>query len=175
MGEISSPSSSVLFPFLLTVGAFSRPLHEYLPLIVSLASLFATVEILRLFLLRIGFGRSPAATDTAGAFVAMTTLSFNLITMVFLGMEQSLHIMLSAAAVLGLIIFLEERRTLWWFIAAVALLPTIRYEGLSFSLPIVLCLVARGAWKAALGIAVFVCAILGAFSAFLAMHGLPAA
>jgi hypothetical protein len=173
IGEISSPSSSVLFPFLLTVGAFSTSVHEYLPFIVSLASLFATVEILRIFLLHIGFDRSSAATAIAAAFVAMATLSFNLITIVFLGMEQSLHIMLSAAAVLGLVIFLEERRTPWWFIASIALLPTIRYEGLSFSLAIVLCLLARGAWKVALGVAVFISAVLGAFSTFLVMHGLP--
>ncbi len=38
-GEFSSPSSSILFPFLLTIGAFSRPVHEYVPFILDLVSL----------------------------------------------------------------------------------------------------------------------------------------
>jgi uncharacterized membrane protein len=42
------------------------------------------------------------------------------------------------------------------------LLPDYPLRGMCFGFAIVLCLLARGAWKAALGIAVFACGVLGA-------------
>src|ERR1700761_8124302 len=50
-GEVASPSSSILFPFLLPVGAFSATVHQYVPFLVDLASLFLTMEVLRLLMM----------------------------------------------------------------------------------------------------------------------------
>ncbi len=38
-------------------------------------------------------------------------------------MEHNIHVALTAAAILGLLVYLEERRLPWWFVASVALLP----------------------------------------------------
>jgi hypothetical protein len=172
-GEIASPSSSILYPFLLTIGAFSPTVHEWTPLVLNVLCLFATVEALRLFLFRIGLMRDSTAAGVAALLVAVICLAFNLIGIVFTGMEHNLHTLLTAAAVLGLVMFLEEGRLDWWFVASVALLPLVRYEGLALCLPIVLCLCVRGAWKTGLALGLFMVATLGAFSFFLVSHGLP--
>jgi hypothetical protein len=172
-GEFASPSSSILFPFLLTVGAFNATVHQYVPFVVDLVSLFLTMEILRRLMARVGLGRSGAPAAVAALLIGLSALCLNMICLVFTGMEQNLHIALTAAAVLGLVVFLEEGRLAWWFVASVALLPTIRYEGAGLCLGILVCLACRSQWRAVLGIGAFVVATVGGFSLFLIEHDLP--
>jgi hypothetical protein len=173
VGEFSSPSSSILYPFLLALGGWSAPVQEYIPFVINLASVFCTMEILRILLLRIGFGRDGATVAIAACFVALAAPCLNLITLIFTGMEQNLHIVLTAAAVLGLIIFLEDRRITWWFVASVALLPAVRYEGMGLALGVVICLALRAHWRLALTVSVFIAVVVVGFSVFLVKLGLP--
>ena len=166
-------SAFVGCPVEIAVGAFDEGVHQYVPFLVDLLSLFATMEMLRLLMARAGFGRTAEAQAVAALLIGVSALCLNLIGLVFTGMEQNLHVALTAAAVLGLVVFLEDGRLAWWFLASVALLPTIRYEGMGLCLAILVCLAYRSQWRAVFGIGAFVVATVGGFSLFLVAHGLP--
>jgi hypothetical protein len=172
-GEFAAPSSSMLFPFLLAAGAFSKPLHQFSPLIIDLIAVFAMIEILRAFLLRLGFGRNAESVEVAAVLIGAFVVAFHLVGLIFSGMEHDVHIAVSAAVVLGLVVFLEERRLAWWFMACVVLCPLIRYEGIALSLATLVCVAYRGEWRAAIALGALIVAILGAFSFFLMHEGLP--
>ncbi len=171
-GEFAAPSSSILFPFLLAIGAPSV-FHEYLPLVLNVAALLLNVEILRIFLMRVGFDTDRQTKAMAAVFVVCSTLAFNLIGLVFSGMEHSVHVAITSVTILGLIVFLEDRRMTWWFVVSVILAPLIRYEGLALSTASIICVAARGHWKVAAVMAALIVISVGAFSMFLVMHGLP--
>src|SRR5262249_45803797 len=121
--EPSSPSSSIIFPFLLAPFAPFR-IHEDLPLALNIVALLAGVALL--------------------------VLALNHIGLVFTGMEHSLHVMVTLAVVLGLVVLLEEGRLPWWLLAAIVAGPLLRYEGVSVSAGALLVLAIIGRWRPAL-------------------------
>jgi hypothetical protein len=171
-GEYASPSSSILFPLLLAVATPSL-VHQYLPLLLNILALFVTFEILRVFFLRAGFNSNRQATVIAAIFTAAIVVAFNLLGLVFSGMEQSIQIAATAATILGLIVFLEERRLTWWFVAGIIIAPLVRYESLALSIAAILCIAFCGRWSAAVGMIATIIITVGSFSLFLVMHGLP--
>ena len=169
-GEYASPSSSILFPFLLAVGA-ATPLHHYVPLILNVAALAATIEILRRFVRRVGFERDRYAMRAGAILLAAFLLAFNLIGLTLTGMEHNIHVALTCAVVLGLIVFLEDGRLTWWFVVCLIAAPLVRYEGVPLSLVVTLVIAWRGRVKAALLIGAAIVASVGLFSWFLVSHG----
>ncbi len=161
-GELSAPSSSILWPFLLVPFIFTAA-GEFAPLVINLAALLATLWwIGRWFETFV-----PASWATLATVVA--AFCFNLYGLPLNGMEHSLQVMLVVVVALSL---MQERLT-WPFWLSVTLLPFIRYEGLAISLPtlLYLFLTARHRLAAMVSGAVVVCGI-GGFSAFLYSNGL---
>jgi len=160
-GEISAPSSSVLWPFLLAPFSFTR-LVEFLPLVINLGALTVTVWWLVRWL--------EDYMPSWWALVATMGFAFalNLYGLVLSGMENSLQVALTIVVAISLL----RARFGWPFWVAVTLLPLIRYEGLAISLPALawLFLTSQHRGKAVVSGAVIV-AVVGGFSLFLYTHG----
>ena len=175
-GTHAAPSSSIIFPFLLAV-ASGTPLHPYFPLLINICALFFTAEMIRRLLLHLQLDGDPSngfATVAQAALLVLMALCFNMIGVVFTGLEHSLHIAAVAAIVYGLTLFLDTRRVPSWLPAAIVLCPLVRYEGLALSAGALLVLALRGRIRTALATLAVIALCIGGFSAFLVKLGLPA-
>jgi hypothetical protein len=149
-GEVSTPSSSLLWPFLLAVTA-DTPIHEATPLLLNISAAALTASLL----LRLVHRIVGAETPWLNAFTALLIMScFNWVGVVFTGMEHSAHVAAALAVGVGLVESLECQSP-WWLYAAIIVNPLLRYEGLAVSFAAVLVLVWRGQRRAAvlLGVA----------------------
>jgi hypothetical protein len=172
-GTHAAPSSSILFPFLLAI-ASGTPLHPYLPLLINIACLLATVEITRRFLHHLRLGSDNLATFAQAAAVALIAISFNLVGVVFTGLEHSLHIALVAATVYGAVRLIDHRQMPRWLPLILILAPLVRYEGLALSLGTILLLALLGRRRTALTTFVSMTVLVGGFSLFLKHLGFAA-
>ncbi|MDR3793403.1 MAG: hypothetical protein P4L03_08480 [Terracidiphilus sp.] len=171
--EHSSPSSSILFPFLLApFSGFS--FGVMIPLFLDLAGLLLTVFFLhRLFFhLRI-YPASGFGIVSESVVLIATVICLNLIAVVFTGLEHSLHIAATAAAVLGVAKFVDTNKLPRWLPYVLVLLPLIRYEGLALSAGVLLVMLLRRKWLPAILSAMAIILSLGAFSLFLVSMKLP--
>ena len=150
--EFSSPSSSILWPFLLIPFAGTR-LHVWLPLVWNL--LFGTAAAA---LIGSAVGRwpmnhaEPAKTAWIRQAATAVTLLFiaNLPGLTFLGMEHVLQILLAIACALGIAEVLEGRPIPKWSLAAAIIAPSVRYEDLALTLAVCLVLLFTGERKKSL-------------------------
>ena len=171
-GTHAAPSSSIVFPFLLAI-ASGTALHPYFPLVINICVLFFTAEIIRRLLLHLKLGGDTFAITAQAAFLVLMALCFNMIGVVFTGLEHSLHIAAVATIVYGLILFLDTRKLPPWLPAAIVFCPLVRYEGLALSVGALLVLALRGRWRTALATIAVIAVLVGGFSAFLIKLGLP--
>ncbi|WP_263373012.1 hypothetical protein [Granulicella aggregans] len=172
-GTHAAPSSSILFPFLLAI-ASGTPLHPYFPLIINIVCLFATVEIVRRFLLHLRLGNDNLASFAQAAALALIAISFNLVGVVFTGLEHSLHIALVAATVYGAVLLIDRNQMPRWLPLVLVLSPLVRYEGLALSFGTIVLLALRGRLRTALATFVAMTALVAGFSLFLKHLGLSA-
>ncbi len=169
----ASPSSSMLWPFLLA--AFARwSFVAWVPLILNSVCAIATTWVAYLALAR-AWTRSArpelwAALGALGVLIGSDSLAI-----VFTGMEHSLQILLTVVIAFGLIRIDADRpstRSLWWLWAALVVLPWVRYEGLVVDAVFVAALILLGYWRPALAAGVAAVAGLVAFGVFLTALGL---
>ena len=169
MSEFSSPSSSVLWPFILAPFSSSPYSAFFLNVISAIASVIVLVKILNL---------SIHITDyrARNIFFSVITILFilgtNIVGLIFTGMEHSLQILVVFIIVYGLIIKIEEDKIEWWLLVAIIIAPLIRYECMAISLAAIFYFVMNRRFKPA-GIALlFIVVFLGGFSIFLISLGL---
>ncbi len=171
-GEPASPSSSILYPFLLA-GLALLPLGQFPPLLVNLAAAMASVALLHGLAREAGIRLSRVAPWMLAMFTATAALGLNLAGLAFSGLEHSLHVTLTLASLLGLLRFLRRGRADWWWLASMVLLPLLRFEATAALLADVLVLGLYGRMRhAALVLLVGGLPVL-AFCAFLHSQGLP--
>lgn len=172
-GTHAAPSSSILFPVLLAIASGTR-LHPYFPLVINILCLFVTVEIVRRFLLQLRLGSDRFAILAQAAALVLIASSFNLIGVVFTGLEHTLHIALVAATVYGATILIDRNRMPHWLPFVLMVAPLVRYEGLALSLGTVVLLALRGRRLAAFVSFVTIAVLVGGFSLYLKHLGLSA-
>ncbi len=172
LSEVSSPSSSILWPFLLAP-FMSLSIANYVPLVINIMLAVATLVVYaRLVTLALCPCDDRASKMIVSLIVLLLIPMTNLVGQVFLGMEHELQTFLSALLVLGLI---QESRTghvSWWLLGAIIAGPLVRYENLALSLPALFYLVLRGHLRAALLGALAIVVTAGGFSAYLVSLGL---
>jgi hypothetical protein len=160
-GEFAAASSSILWPFLL-VPLVSTGVAEYVPLVIDLVALAATLAWLDRWL-RSWMPDAWALAATVGA-----GFLFNLYGLPLTGMEHSLQILLVVIIAVSVV----ERRFAWSFWISVVVLPLVRYEGLAISLPVLAwLLLGAGHRTRALMSSALVVALVVGFSLFLHAHG----
>lgn len=170
--EVSAPSSSIIWPFLLAP-FMSLSIAGYVPLIINILLAIATLGVYaRLVTIAICPCLDKASVMIVGLIMLLLIPMTNLVGQIFLGMEHSLQTFLSALLVLGLIQESRSGKITWWLLAAIVAGPLVRYENLALSLPALLYLGFRGHIKAALLAALIIAAALGGFSAYLLSLGL---
>ncbi len=171
-GQIAAPSSSVLWPFLMALFAWTS-FFEYIPLALNLVFAAATVWVYREIAFLVLDGLSDGARKLNAALIAILLIpTTNLIGLVYTGMEHSLQVLLCAAIVLGLVRALRGQPVPGWLWAALILAPLTRYECLVVSLPALGILFLCGHRKPALLTLAGLVVPLAAFSLFLYFNGL---
>ncbi|HEX8384591.1 MAG TPA: hypothetical protein VF576_00315, partial [Rubricoccaceae bacterium] len=171
-GEAAAPSSSVLWPFLLAPLA-RIPLGLYAPLVLNAACAGLTLAVLHgLFRRLFGGASGDGAPGLRVVLLVLAVPAFNLVGLVFNGMEHSLQVLLTVAAVAGLVEVAAGRRAPWWTFAALAAGPFVRYENLAVTVTALAYLFVQGERRSSALTLAAVLAGLGAFSAALVAHGL---
>ena len=186
LGEASSPSSSILWPFLLTPFA-GRAWDQYVPLVLNVV--FCGMAAWLIGQIADGWGwhgrGRPAGRASAGsagrlewlgrfALASALMLVANLAGLTFVGMEHGLQVLLAVACAAGMVDAFAGQPIPAWCLAAAALGPMVRYENFALvaALAVVLWGQERGRTAARLAGASLVGPLL--FSWFLVSRGLPA-
>lgn len=170
-GEITSPSSSVIWPFLLLPGV-GTPFHPYLPLLLNLVFGAITAWLFGRFASQLPL----SSADTAAPFIriaiaVLLIFATNQIGLAFTGMEHTLQVMLAVAASLGLIEFMRGKSVPDWAIAAAALGPAVRYEMFAITAAVALALLAERRWRHLLALSIASLVLPAALSLFLVSQG----
>ena len=170
--EFSSPSSSIIWPFLIAPFTLLS-VAPYGVLLLNL--LFASVAVLVAARI-IGFSSAQLAQPLSQRLQLLLLVGFiwlsNLVGLIFTGMEHSLQLLLCTTIVYGVIQFLHSGAASRWLLLAIVAAPLVRYECLAVSAPALLLLLLYGQWRTSLLTgAVLALGLLG-FSLFLQHLGL---
>lgn len=170
-GEPASPSSSILWPFLL-VPLVWLGLGQWGPLLLNLSFALLALGVADRLADRI----LPPVLDRRALYRAALTVAaipaFNLVGLCFIGMEHSLQILCCLTAALGLI-DAGPRRLPWPLLVAIVAGPLVRYENLAISAAALLVIARHGHRGAALAAGAVVLATVGGFSLYLLALGMP--
>lgn len=171
-GEIASPSSSILWPFLLApfVGT---AFFVYVPLLWN--TLFGGIAVCVLATVVARLPGLEGERTTAKRILVLLLLIFcgNVILLTMLGMEHMLQVLISILCAAGLLRVWDGEPMPRWTIAAALLAPAVRYDSVGITLAVCIVLAGMRRWRAAIGIFLLAIAPLIVFAVFLHMHGLP--
>lgn len=164
LAEFSSPSSSILWPFLLA--PFAQ--FELTPLIINILASFGTLYIYYLLIwdsIKINKNNSKPliAMILLGGMVTVA----NFPGLILMGMEHSLQLFVVAAIVWGLILFIKDNKIRPWLMIALLFAPMIRYEDLSISIAAIIFLIFNGSFRKSVGFLFLITFILSGFALFL--------
>ena len=173
--EFTSPSSSIVWPFLLAPFAGTR-FFGFVPLFWNL--IFGVIAAV---LIGYSIARYPPQQDERGfmpwwqqAVTAVLLLfAANLAGLTMLGMEHVLQVMLAVCCAIGLIEALSGRPIPRWCLPAAIVAPMVRFEDLAVTLAVCIALAGFRRWKAAFAVFGLSLVPLIAFSVFLKSKGLP--
>lgn len=170
-GETSSPSSSVLWPFLLA--PFVHLFGTWLPLLLN--ALFSVVACLFLgYLVRRWYlDQHPhLSLFFQLALATLLIITANLVGLTYVGMEHVLQIVLILGCCAGLVEAYSGNPIPRYALVMAALAPAVRYEDLAFTLAIALaCLLQKRVRAALLTFGLSLLPLIG-MSLFLHMHHL---
>lgn len=171
-GEFSSPSSSVVWPFLLAPFAW-LPLGAFVlvPFVLNVGLLLGETALVYAILVRaLAAPGEPRPRPVTLTIVIIVCL--NVVGVALTGLEHSLQGLLTLLIARGLIILAREDRLDRWLLVAIALLPLVRFEGALISLAAVAFAWSRGRPMAIVPLALGGLGVV-AFGAWLMSHGLP--
>jgi hypothetical protein len=169
-GEFATPASSILWPFLLTLGS-SASWHYLLPFFWNLIFGCAAAVLLGRIV-----NEWPWAQEGSGARAkrlltcALIVIAGNLIGLAYVGMEHTLQVLLAIACAYGVVLALDDRPVPAWCIWAAILGPAVRYESFAITLALVIALLARKRRKAAIACGLASLVIPVAFGLVLMAH-----
>jgi hypothetical protein len=174
--EPSSPSSSILWPYMLIPFAGTR-FHGFVPLawnlLFGVLAAYAIASIVAKWPLG-NRADNPSPSPQQYAAATLLILAANLPSLTMIGMEHVLQVLLAISCAYGVIEAIHRRPIPNWCLAAAAIAPMVRYEDLSLTLAVTCALFGAKRWKA--GMALFAVSLvpLIAFSTFLKLDGMPA-
>jgi hypothetical protein len=174
LNEFSSPSSSILWPFMLAPFSGFSFGHNII-LIINVCSAVGTMFvfwlILKLIFLKDASGNQKMSKVVI-LFIILLIIATNLIGLIFTGMEHSFQVFLTVLIIWGLINQIQNKQIPWWFTTAIIIAPLIRYENLPLSLAALVFLYIYGYKKQALISFIIIAVIMGGFSILLLNLGL---
>ena len=171
LGEFSSPSSSIVWPFLLSLFAgFSW--FEYVPITVNVLASVAVLFMVVGFCLNLFMPIKLQGKILALAVGVLLIISGNLTGLVFTGMEHSVQLLLAVGLVVGTVAFLSDRRGVGSLVVLAIIAPLIRYEMLAVSAATLWFLWRCKQRAPAVMAGICIAILLGAFSFYLHSLGL---
>ncbi|WP_220814886.1 hypothetical protein [Pseudomonas paralcaligenes] len=128
LGENTSPSSSILWPFILVVGT-GHAWHQYLPLAIN----FVCGTLAALLIARIADSLQWRPDDRFVPLKKMFLIFLllfigNIPGVAFSGMEHNLQILIAVVGAYALLLFSKGRPIPLWCLACIAIGPSVRYE-----------------------------------------------
>ncbi len=173
-GEASSPSSSILWPFLLVPFA-THAWNVYAPLIWNIVFCTFAAWMIGRTVDRWNWKTSIGQSfSTRFALAAALMLVANLAGLTFIGMEHGLQVLLAIACAAGLAEAFAGRPIPSWCLAAAILGPMVRYENFALVAAVAIALCGQKRYRAATLVAVLSLIGPALFSLFLVSRGLPA-
>jgi hypothetical protein len=171
-GEPSSPSSSILWPFLLIPFA-GTSLHVFLPLALNLLFGVMAAALIGAIVAKWPLDKKPGPTWLHYLTCLLFLFIANLASLTVIGMEHVLQLLIALACAHAVLQAVNDRPIPTWCLIAAALGPMVRYELLALSLAVAITLIGVKRWRAA-G-TVFGLSIVPpiAFAVFLKSRGLP--
>ncbi|TYL92039.1 hypothetical protein FXB40_26710 [Bradyrhizobium rifense] len=173
LGEPASPSSSILWPFLLIVGA-GTPWHQYLPFAINVVCGVITAALIGIVVDESWLKTASWSVSKRCAVALLFVVIGNLSGLAFTGLEHSAQVLIASICAFGIIEALFERRIPLWCLFFVALGPSIRYEMFALVAAMVITLAGMRQWRAAFFLGVGSLVVPAVFSLFLLSAGLPA-
>jgi hypothetical protein len=173
LSEVSSPASSALWPLLLVPFASSPAAAHVVLLINTTAATATALVVTRTIAISLGGIEEPRLLWFTKMLSLAVIVGTNLVGLIFTGMEHSVQVLLSAAAVMGLYLEARYGHVAWWLAPVLVIGPLIRYENLAISLPAIAYLIVRGHRGSAVSCLAAVTVLLGGFSWYLVHIGLP--
>jgi len=169
-GGFSSSSSSILWPALLAAVDWVIGPREMTPLVLNILMAVALLMMVARAL-RDSVRSLTISTLLLLAIIVLTPLP----TLCLIGLEHTLHVLMSLLVVMLLTREVERGETAGasfaWCALAAALLVTVRFEGLFLALAGCLLLAARGRWWRATGLGLAACAPVVAYGIVSLAHG----
>lgn len=167
--EFSSPSSSIIWPFILAPFASLAWFPLLLNTFAAIMTLYIFTRILNLSLPLNAQHRKQVLIT--GILISLI-LGTNLVGLIFTGMEHSWQTLLAAVMVYGMLLESEQEAVKIWLVIAIVAAPLIRYENAAISTAAIFYLALRGhPKKAGFAAAGTVLGLVG-FSLFLKSLGL---
>ena len=170
-GEVTSPSSSVIWPFLLVPTAASS-LGLYMPLVLN--ALFGAVTAFV-------FGRFAAIIEmpvdwkfahaTRLAIAGLLVLATNLVGLAFTGLEHTLQVMIAMVVAWSLLVYARGADLPLWLLALAALGPSVRYEMFAITAGVCLVLAMERRWRDMVVVGASSLVLPAALAAFLVANG----
>jgi hypothetical protein len=174
LSEYSSPSSSILYPFILSVTQALK-LGTLGPIVVDAAAGVVSVYLTCRYVERYCLKNRPNFPGNIFGYALGVLLIFCLsaIALPMTGLEHMIHVLLVVVVITGLADVLDGGEVTVSFGVATALMPLIRFEGAALSVAVILALWFLGRWRVALAIALAISLALCADVLFMAKLGLP--
>jgi len=171
LNEYSSPSSSIIWPFILA--PFSGlSFGYYIPFIINILSAVGTLYIFWLIIKNIFFVDKMRLNSAALLFLILLIIATNLVGSIFGGMEHPLQVFFTVIIIWGLINEILNKQISKWLIAAIIIAPLIRYENLALSFIVLFFLYIRGYRRKSIISLATIILLMGGFSIFLLSMGL---
>lgn len=172
-GELSSPSSSIIFPLLLAVLLFAG-MGTYAPIFLTAGAGLWSVWLISGLLWRHAVaGSRPAWQVLAFVLLPFALIAINAFALPFTGMEHSLHVLTVCFVVAGLVRLKRGQPVPMLLVAGLCVGPLLRFEALALSLAALPVLAWYGHRRIALVTAGFIAASVGGFVATMLALGLP--
>lgn len=171
-GEIAAPSSSILWPFLLTIGV-GTPWHQYLPFAICVAAGAATTALIAWMVCGWPiFSGTPYSNLKRIGLVVALMFAANLLLMPFSGMEHSLQLLIVVVCAYAINEALFGRNIPVWCLAVAALGPAVRYEMIGPVVAVGIALWVSGRARAALALVLSSLIVPFGFGLYLKSQGL---
>ena len=171
-GEAASPASSILYPLLLAGFAWTR-WQQWVPAAGNALAALGTGALLANAVCRYGIITRSNQLGWGTLLVVALCIAVNTVGLVFVGLEHSLHVLISVYVVLALARALDEDRVPPSLVAAIVLLPLLRFEGAALGGLALAALMAAGHRRAATIGMVAIATTIGAYMAAMQALGLP--
>lgn len=168
-GEVASPSSSILYPWLLAaLGA-----GPYAPLVLNLIGALGSAWVLGGILFD-AFGRDQTRLSPLLLLVMAALLAaVNGYALALTGMEHTLHVLASLLILRGLMRLDRDHGPDGWMILGLIAAPLLRFEGAALTLSALVALLVWVHWRQALGVTVVIGAVLTGYVLWMTSLGLP--